>query len=120
MKKLSISFIWHLSPIGRGDRLKIYIVWVRIPEMLLKQYIMSKLLSRYYALAAMMGALTGDYSQTIFEEDNHYTSNEPTKPTKTRKEQLENKGLQEFEINGVKIIAHNEKEAMKRYKHRSK
>lgn len=80
---------------------------------------MSRLLARYYALAAMMGAMAGDYQQTLFAEDNHYTP-APKKPTKTWKEQMESKGLQEFEINGVKIIAHNEKEAMKRYKHRSK
>lgn len=78
---------------------------------------MSKLLSRYYALAAMMGAMAS--SHPIFEEDNHYTPT-PKEPSKTQKEQLESKGLQEFEINGVKIIAHNEREAMKRYKHRSK
>lgn len=78
---------------------------------------MSKLLARYYALAAMMGAMAG--SQLVFAEDNHYTPT-PKEPTKTWKEQMENKGLQEYVINGVKIIAHNEREAMKRYKHRNK
>ena len=80
---------------------------------------MNKLLSHYYTLAAMMGIMADEHINNMFAEDYHYTP-ASKEPTKTWKEQMESKGLQEFEINGITIIAHNEREAMKRYKHRNK
>lgn len=75
--------------------------------------------SELYAAAKLMGVLAEEHINNMFAEDHHYTP-APKEPTKTWKEQMESKGLQEFEINGITIIAHNEREAMKRYKHRNK
>lgn len=80
---------------------------------------MNKLLSHYYTLATMMGIMANECINNMFAEDHHYTP-APKEPTKTLEEQMESKGLKEYKINDVIIIAHNEREAMKRYKHRNK
>ncbi|MCQ2231359.1 MAG: hypothetical protein MJZ30_05855 [Paludibacteraceae bacterium] len=76
---------------------------------------MNKLLRQFLPMAAMM--------MLEASADKVYTDGEPTTPTKreprkTKAEELASKGLQEFVINGEKIIARNEREAQKRYKHR--
>ena len=75
--------------------------------------------SELYAAAKLMGILAKEHINNMFAEDHHYTP-APKEPDKTFEEQMESKGLKKYEINSVTIIAHNEREAMKRYKHRNK
>ena len=72
-------------------------------------------------MAAVLGmaAMCDPLSNTVCSPPRDYTPT-PRKKQLYGEEALKAKGLQKFEINGVKIIAHNEKEAMKRYKHRTK
>lgn len=76
---------------------------------------LKKLLPIVFGMAAMCDPL----SNTVYSTSRDYTP-APRKKQLYGEEALKAKGLQEFEINGIKIIAHNEKEAMKRYKHRIK
>lgn len=66
-----------------------------------------------------MAAMCDPLSNTVYSLPKDYTPT-PRKKYLNREETLKLKGLQEFEINGTKIIAHNEKEAIKRYNHRIK
>lgn len=70
------------------------------------------------AIAMMAGLTASDYGK-VYSVEPRPTSTPRPEP-KTFDQQLADKGLQRFEINGVKIIAHNEREAQKRYKHRKK
>lgn len=70
------------------------------------------------AIAMMAGLAASDFGK-VYEEEPRRTPTPRPKP-KTFDQQLADKGLQRFEINGVEIIAHNEREAQKRYKHRKK
>lgn len=70
-------------------------------------------------MAAMLAAMSApDYGKVYAEEPRRIPTPRP-KP-KTFDQQLSDKGLQRFEINGEIVIAHNEREAQKRYKHRKK
>ena len=77
---------------------------------------MNKTLQKFAMMAAAMAMMAGE---KVYADDRHYT---PTKNTKrkTYQETLADKGLQEFVVNGETIIAHNEREAQKRYKSRHK
>lgn len=66
-----------------------------------------------------MTAMCDPLSNTVYSIPRDYTP-APKKKQLYGEEALKAKGLQEFEINGTKIIARNEKEAIKRYKHRNK
>lgn len=69
-------------------------------------------------MAAIMAMAASEYSK-VFEEEPRPTPTPQPKP-KSFDEQLSDKGLQRFEINGKVIIAHNEREAQKRYRKRYK
>lgn len=77
-------------------------------------------------LAAAMMAMSESYAhpEKVFAEEKRKEPKAPstqnTMSMKAWKEQLEAKGLKEFEINGEVYIAHNEREANKRYNHRHK
>ena len=66
----------------------------------------------------MLGMCASDYGKVYAEELRRTPTPRPT--PKTFDQQLSDKGLQRFEINGKVVIAHNEKEAQKRYKKRYK
>lgn len=70
------------------------------------------------AIAMMAGLSAADYGKVYAEEPRRTPTPRP-KP-KPLDQQLSDKGLQRFEINGKMIIAHSEKEAQKRYKKRYK
>lgn len=70
------------------------------------------------AIAMMAGLSTADYGKVYAEEPRRTPTPRP-KP-KTFDQQLSDKGLQKFVINGETVIAHNEREAQKRYRKRYK
>lgn len=70
------------------------------------------------AIAMMAGLGVTDYGKVYAEEPRPTPTPRP-KP-KTFDKQLADKGLHRFEINGKVIIAHNEREAQKRYRKRYK
>lgn len=69
-------------------------------------------------MAAMMAMAASEYSK-VFEEEPRPTPTPRPEP-KSIDQSLADKGLQRFEINGKVIIAHNEREAQKRYRKRYK
>lgn len=70
------------------------------------------------AIAMMAGLSASDYGK-VYSEGPRPTPTPRPEP-KTVDQELADKGLQRFEINGKVIIAHNEREAQKRYKKRYK
>lgn len=80
---------------------------------------MSKKMLGYMAAILGMAAMFGDPLGDVYSTSRNYTPT-PKKKHLIGEEELKAKGLQEFEINGTKIIAHNLNEAIKRYKHRNK
>lgn len=70
------------------------------------------------AIAMMAGLSAADYGK-VYSEGPRPTPTPRPEP-KTIDQELADKGLHRFEINGKVIIAHNEREAQKRYKKRYK
>lgn len=69
-------------------------------------------------MAAMLGVCAADYGKVYAVESRPTPT--PRPEPKTIDQTLFDKGLQRFEINGKVIIAHNEREAQKRYRKRYK
>lgn len=65
-------------------------------------------------IAMMAGLAASDFNNLYAEEPRRTPT--PRPEPKSFDQQLADKGLQRFEINGKVIIAHNEREAQKRYK----
>lgn len=72
-----------------------------------------------YAAMALMAA---QGSEDVYTIDERKRKSEPKvkREPKTFDQVLSEKGLSNFVINGETIIAHNEREAQKRYRHRHK
>lgn len=72
------------------------------------------------AMMAMAASILG--RNTVYADETPRTpAPKPTpKPDQSFDDRLAVKGLRKFVINGQTIIAHNEREAQKRYNHRHK